>query len=89
MSLPESIEISVKLRLTIDPSRAKNSLHLTIADTCAQVFNGDRHIGRVAGCIGGAIEVSIDQPGGLPIAYTLNPLHLFEAVAGSIRPLSD
>ncbi len=65
----------IKMYETWAPGRKCGHLHMTLADTEAKIMEGDKQVGTVVGCIGGATEVRIDG-----YHYTLRPLDLWQAV---------
>ena len=70
------ISLTVEAEITYDPARSENRLHLTIGVCCVTVSQGEQEMGRIAGCIGGAIEIS-DKASGR--AWTISPQDLWAA----------
>lgn len=75
MSNPETLELPCKLKLTFDPARSQNYMHLTFSDVGFTVMNEETKIGEVVGCLGGAMEFRIGE-----LTYTLDTKALWQTV---------
>lgn len=77
----EVIEIMVPMRLTWNPQRSKNFLHMSFSDCCAEFKIGDVPAGSVVGVIGGGVEINIKtEDGNNHYGYFISPMDLFKAV---------
>ena len=70
------LTISVEAEMTYDPERTSNRLHLTISDTTITAKQGEEELGRILGCIGGAVEIRDKRSG---CSYTIRPQDLWVA----------
>jgi len=76
------IDVVVPLKLTMDPNRVKNTLHMTYGDTCVEITDKKtkKELGYTISCLGGAIEVCVGK-----YTWTLLPKDLWMAVEHQVE----
>jgi hypothetical protein len=59
-------------------------LHVSFADTSADVCQGDKKLGHVRACLGGGIEIQLDET-----TYFIGYLALWDAVSNAHKKWTD
>jgi len=76
------IVLTVEAEMTFDPERGSNRMHFVVGDCAARICPSETEsIGRVAGCIGGDIEIHDSRSGR---SYTITPLDLWHSFQAAI-----
>lgn len=84
----QEIEVTVPLKLTFDPGRDKNYLHMTIGDTVVNMSRGKgekkKELGWTIACMGGGTEVKIGD-----YTWTMSAKGLWLAVQNRIEEIGE
>jgi len=57
--------LTIPLEITFNPKRNENKVHMFFSDTTIDIKDEDNNnIGRVSGCVGGGIELTIEKDDG-------------------------
>lgn len=76
-------EITIPLKITYDPKREKNSIHLKFDDMCVNITDDKGNIvGSIDVCIGGGIEFKIEENKKIYFASTKDLWNAFVKMMG-------
>ena len=50
------LNLNIPLRLSFDPTKKNNFLHMTFSDTSVKASQDGKTVGEVLGCLGGGVE---------------------------------